>query len=116
MQPWQTRIVEGPAMTYQGGTYYLFYGASDWFSSTSGIGYATCSSPLSACTNQSTTGPWLGSRPSAKGPAGPTIFTGSDGNLRMAYHAWGDVVGYPDGKRALWIDRLGFSAGKPVLQ
>lgn len=113
---WQGQVIEGPAMTYDNGVYYLFYGANDWGSASSGIGYATCSGPLGPCTNRSTSAAWWGSRPGAEGPASPAIFTDLNGNKRLAYHAWNGTIGYPDGMRTLWIDTLVFANGVPALQ
>lgn len=113
---WQNGIVEGPAMAYDGTTYYLFYGAGDWSSPGAGIGYATCRGPLDHCSNRSTEAAWLGNRHGLRGPSGPAVFTGVDGALRLAYHAWTDVVGYPEGRRALWIDHLTLSEGTPSWQ
>lgn len=118
---WQRGIIEGPSMVYAAGAYYLFYGAGNWSSASAGIGYATCRSPLGKCTNRSLTGPWLGSHGAASGPSGPATFPVTDAGgvttLRIAYHAWQNgVVGYQNGGvRDLWIDKLTFSSGVPVL-
>ncbi len=119
-QTWQRGIIEGPSMYHAAGTYYLFYGAGNWSSSSAGIGYATCSSPLGRCIERSVGGPWLGSHGAAVGPSGPAVFTDQDATgravVRLAYHAWQDgVVGYPNGVRDLWIDTLTFVSGSPVL-
>lgn len=113
---WQGTNMEGPAMHFASGTYYLFYGANDWFSANAGIGYATCSGPSGPCVNRSVSQAWLGSRPGAQGPSGPAVFTDLAGATRLAYHSWGSgPVGYPGGARSLWIDPLSFSGGSPVL-
>jgi beta-xylosidase len=115
-EPWQSGIIEGPSMIRSGKMYYLFYGAANWSTSTAGIGYAVCSSPLGPCTNQSPNGPWLEARPGALGPSGPATFTDPSGATRFAYHAWPGAVGYErGGHRALYIERLSFSKGRPVL-
>ena len=119
---WQAPALEGPTMVKSGTTYFLFYGANDWNSAKSAIGYATCSGPLGPCVDRSTTGPWFATDPSGTapvGPQGPTVFTDVTGNLRLGFAAWNGVVGYPTlptgGVRALWTARLSFANGKPIL-
>jgi beta-xylosidase len=115
--PWQGPVIEGPAMIRNGGTYFLFYGANNFDTASSGIGYATGSSPLAAFTNQSVAGPWLGTTGNAQGPQGPAFFTDATGATRMAFAAWYGVVGYENGGvRSLWIGSFGFNpAGIPTL-
>jgi hypothetical protein len=113
---WQAPTVEGPTLIFQGGRYYLFYGANNYDTSRSGIGYATSMSLLGRYTNNSVFGPWLGTSGNAQGPQGPTIFTDASGT-RMAFAAWYGTVGYEHGGvRSLWIGNLGFTAkGAPSL-
>ncbi len=117
---WQAPLIEGPAMVRSGNTYYLFYGANNWDSSTSAIGYATCSRPLGPCVDRSTAGPWLATDPTGAGPIGPqgpTVFTDTTGRLRLGFAAWNGPVGYANGGvRALWTAPLSFVNGKPTLQ
>jgi beta-xylosidase len=117
---WQAPAIEGPAMVKSGTTYFLFYGANNWNSPSSAIGYATCSRPLGPCQNQSTSGPWFATNPSGTapvGPQGPTIFTDLTGSRRLGFAAWNGAVGYyPNtGVRALWTAQLSFASGKPTL-
>jgi hypothetical protein len=115
---WQAPALEGPTMVKSGTTYFLFYGANNWNSSSSAIGYATCSRPLGPCQNQSTSGPWFAntSGTAPVGPQGPTIFTDVTGNRRLGFAAWNGTVGYPNGGvRTLWTARLSFTNGKPTL-
>jgi beta-xylosidase len=112
---WQAPAMEGPAMVAAGGAYYLFYGANDWSSADAGIGYATCRGPLGPCRDRATDGPWLGAHGRALGPASPDVFTDASGALRLAFHAWDGCVGYPRGKRALWVGHLSFSPAGPRL-
>jgi hypothetical protein len=116
-QRWQRGIIEGPAMITTDGELLLFYGGSDWSSASAGIGYASCPRPLGPCTDRSTRGPWLGSRPGALGPAGPAPFVDRDGVLRLAHHAWTGAVGYEHGGvRALFITTITFDhRGRPTL-
>lgn len=103
-------------MYASGGLYYLFYGAGDWSSANASIGYAWCTSPLGPCWNASTSGPWMRSHGAATGPSGPAVFTDAAGAPRLAYHAWNGIPGYHNGSvRALWIDGLRFTFGRPSL-
>jgi beta-xylosidase len=114
---WQAPAIEGPALVRNGSTYYLFYGANNWNSASSGIGYATSKSVLGSYVNQSTFGHWIGSTGNATGPQGPMVFTDLSGATRMAFAAWYGPVGYQNGGvRALWIGTLGFKLfGAPTL-
>ncbi|HEV3364826.1 MAG TPA: glycoside hydrolase family 43 protein [Acidimicrobiia bacterium] len=115
---WQAPAIEGPAMVRSGDTYYLFYGAGGWDSSTSAIGYATCTSPLGPCTDRTTSRPWLDSDAGGDapvGPQGPSVFIDRDGRTRLGFAAWNGRVGYPKGMRSLWTAPLSFDDGVPRL-
>ena len=113
---WQAGVIEGPSMVAQGGMYFLFYGANFWNTANASIGYATCTSPLGPCLNLSLLGPWMASHGAAVGPSGPDVFRDASGATRLAYHAWTGAVGYENGGvRSLWVDRLRFWFGRPVL-
>jgi beta-xylosidase len=109
---WQEPSLEGPAMTVHDGIHYLFYGANDWATADSGIGYATCLSALGPCVDRTTAGPWMtGSRggDAPHGPQGPTVFTDTSGTTRLAFAAWSGNVGYRiHGRRALWTAPLDY--------
>jgi beta-xylosidase len=113
---WQAPSVEGPAVVVHDGTYFLFYGANNYASSRSGIGYATGSSALAPFVDQSITGRWLSTRGNATGPQGPAVFMDRTGARRLAFAAWYGTVGYPAGRRALWIATLSFRPdGRPAV-
>lgn len=114
---WQAPTVEGPTVVRHGSRYYLFYGANNYDTASSGIGYATSSSLLGSYTNQSPVGPWLGTRANAQGPQGPCLFTDAAGSTRMAFAAWYGTVGYEHGGvRSLWIGTLSFGLfGTPSI-
>jgi beta-xylosidase len=114
---WEVPLVEGPAMVRAAGSYFLFYGAGWWESSSAAIGYAVCETPLSGCSKKTRKGPWLASSSVVSGPAGPAFFTGTDGKLRIAYHGWTPGrVGYAiGGHRSLWIDRVDIVDGVPRI-
>jgi beta-xylosidase len=115
--PWQSPRVEGPTVVRHGGRYYLFYGANDFDTASSGIGYATSSSLLGRYANQSISGPWLGTRGNAQGPQGPWLFRDTSGATRMIFSAWYQKVGYENGGvRSLWIGTLGYTgSGSPAI-
>jgi beta-xylosidase len=113
-ESWQGGIIEGPALVYAAGTYYLFYGANNYSSPSSAIGYATCSGPLGPCTDQSTN-PWLYTNyvPGLVGPQGPSFFTDASRAQHIAFDAWNGPVGYSNGGvRSMWTDTISFSAGQ----
>jgi hypothetical protein len=112
---WQVPTVEGPAMFALAGRYYLFYGANLWNTTSAGIGYAVCTSPSGPCTDQSLSGPWLGTYGPLVGPSGPAPFHDAFGGTHLAFHGWNGPVGYVNGGvRSLWVDSLGFAAGYRV--
>jgi hypothetical protein len=111
-QPWQAGDIEGPSMIEQGGTYYLFYGANEYFSAQYAIGYATCASPLGPCSD-SRDNPVLVSSAGMSGPGGPSLFDGPEG-LEMAFSAWPGAVGYGSGGyRAMYTATVTFEVGVP---
>jgi hypothetical protein len=116
---WQAPAIEGPALVKSGNSYFLFYGANSWDSSSSAIGYATCWGPLGPCVDRSTSAPWFATNANGTaplGPQGPTIFTDRTGHLRMGFAGWKGAVGYAQGGvRALWTAPLSFVNGRPVL-
>ncbi len=108
-------LIEGPTLTKQGDTYYLFYSANDWHSPHYGINYATSSNLHGPFTRAP--GPWLQSHGDRAGPGGQEIFTTEDGRTWMAFHAWHpDEPGYDQGgARRLVVAPLEFSAEGPKL-
>jgi hypothetical protein len=114
-QAWEAGVVEAPSMVASGGRYYVFYSGNDWESADYAIGYAVCDSPLGPCTKPLTS-PWLASTGQAQGPGGPDVFSDGQGQLWFALHAWiHGKVGYPDGARNLFVARLAFVNGEPVI-
>ena len=108
---WQSPSLEGPTVIRAGGHYVLFYSANNYDSASSGIGYATAPSPLGSYTDQSVSGPWLGTRGNAQGAQGPWVFTDSRGATRLAFAAWFGTVGYENGGvRSLWTASLTFNS------
>ena len=78
-QSWQGGVIEGPDMYFRpaggGGTYYLFYSAGMFGTSTYAIGWATCSGPSGPCNDAPTSNPVLTSAAGMSGPGGPDVYT-----------------------------------------
>jgi len=115
---WEAPLVEAPSMVRVDGTYHLFYSANWWESSRYAIGYATSDAPLGPFAKVTRRRAWVAATRHAAGPGGQEFFTDADGQLWMAYHAWvGRSVGYATGGgRCLWLSRVGFVKGRPVLR
>ena len=117
--PWEPPLVEAPCLTRVGeGAYVLFYSGGWWESDTYAIGYASGPAPLGPFRKETESEPWLASEPGRAGPGGAEVFTDTAGDWRIALHAWiPPAVGYENGgARSLWIERLEFEDGRPVLQ
>jgi beta-xylosidase len=114
---WEGQIVEGPSMALHDGRYYLFYSANWYASSEYAIGYATCDGPTGGCTKVTVGAPFLASSGPALGPGGQELFTGADGALWMAYHAWtAPRTTYAQGgARSLRLARIDFRDGGQPL-
>jgi len=109
-QSWQAGVVEGPDMVVEGGQYLLFYSGNNWQTAEYAIGVADCRGPLGPCTDSSAQ-PLLASGPAFSGPGGPSVFTDTDGDLWMAFHAWlPGQVGYPN-NRPLFVLRITITGG-----
>lgn len=115
---WERPLVEAPSMVRRDDTYFLFYSANWWESEHYAVGYATGPSPRGPFTKASTWRPWLRSHGPARGPGGQSFFIDAGGNQWMAYHAWTrGRIGYPaGGVRALWLARVRFVDGRPVVE
>jgi len=113
---WEQPLVEGPAMIRDGDRYYLFYVAGPWQTAAYAIGYATCSGPAGPCVKEQPDAPVLGTRDSWAGPGGPAFVDDAQGRHWMSFHAWGSgEVGYPTGRRMLYLLPIRFEAGRPEL-
>jgi beta-xylosidase len=114
-QEWEYPLIEGPSMVKNEGNYYLFYSANDYQGEHYAIGYAV-SDCVAGPFVKPLTGPWLASYGNMRGPGGQEFFTDDCGNLYMAFHAWTlPFVGYPGGKRSLFIEQIVFPNGVPQL-
>jgi beta-xylosidase len=114
---WEMPLIEGPSMIKRDNRYWLFYSANWWESSSYGIGYAECASPVGPCTKKTIDGPLVKSVGQTLGPGGQEFFTDPHGKTWMAYHGWSSpVVGYPNGgTRSLRIDPIEFIDGVPSI-
>lgn len=113
-QPWQNGVVEAPDMVENGGRFYLFYSGNNWNSADYAVGYAVCGAPLGPCVDHA--GPWLTSSDTARGPGSVDVFTDTNGRTWMALHSWvRDKIGYPQGARDVFVVKLDFANGAPVV-
>jgi beta-xylosidase len=115
-QAWEGNVIEAPQIVRHDDTYYLFYSANDYGSPAYAVGYAT-SDKLEGPYTDADENPILVSAGNAAGPGHQSLFTDGSGEPWMAYHAWdaalvGDSAG---GRRGLWLDRVSFEDGKPVV-
>lgn len=113
-QSWEGAVIEGPTMWQHDGKYYLFYSGNDYSGASYAVGYSLCTGPMGPCT-ESQSNPILKSRCKAAGPGGETITTDARDQTWMVYHAWLSSAVNRDPGRVLWIDRLDWKAGRPVV-
>lgn len=107
-------LIEGPRLVAAEGKYYLFYCANDWASQDYGMNYAVADRLTGPYTRAP--GPWMQSEEGRFGPGGPELFTGPDGDLFLAYHAWhtpGASSSAGDARR-LVIEPLAIREGVPA--
>jgi beta-xylosidase len=109
-RPWQGALVEAPTVVLHEGTYVLLYSANDYNSDAYAMGYATATAVTGPYVDRSEQ-PWVDTEGDAAGPGGQAVIE-VDGELWLVYHAWQEGEdGYPDGRRAMWLDRLTWQDG-----
>jgi beta-xylosidase len=120
-RPWQGALVEAPTVVLHDGTYVLLYSANDYNSDAYAMGYATATSVTGPYVDRSQEA-WVDTEGDAAGPGGQAVIE-IDGELWLVYHAWQTgEEGYPQGRRAMWLDRLTWKPGtapgqaEPVLE
>ena len=120
-KPWQGPLVEAPTVVLHDGTYVLLYSANTYGDDEYAMGYATATAVTGPYTDRSDE-PWVDTEGDAAGPGGQAVIE-VDGELWLVYHAWqAGEEGYPDGRRAMWLDRLTWAEGtapgeaEPVLE
>ncbi|HVM17950.1 MAG TPA: glycoside hydrolase family 43 protein [Gaiellaceae bacterium] len=108
---WEASVVEAPTLWRQDGRYYLFFSANAFDSDLYAVGYATCEAPLGPC-EDAAGNPILKSACDASGPGHQAVVVDDDGETWLAYHAWPAAGG---DERVLWLDRLDWKDGAPVV-
>ena len=112
---WEGSLVEAPTLWREGERLYLFYSANDYASEFYAVGYATCEAPLGPC-EDAPENPILETECEAAGPGHQTLVRDAAGDTWIVYHAWPpDAVGSVLPGRMLWIDRVSWEDGKPVV-
>jgi beta-xylosidase len=116
---WERHLIEAPTMWLQDGRYYLFFSANDYGSPDYAVGYAVCETAVGPC-QDAPENPILSSVLQGPtpviGPGHQTIVRGPGGDLWLAYHAWQVTsAGTRGSARFMWLDRLVWEEGKPVI-
>ena len=110
-QGWEGGVVEGPVMWKEDERYYLFFSGNDYSGDLYAVGYATCEGPLGPC-EDAPENPILKSACEASGPGHHSLIRVGDATWAL-YHAWPASSG--EDKRTMWLDRLEWNDGKPVV-
>lgn len=114
-KPWQGNLVEAPEMVSRGAEHVLFYSANGYDTDRYAMGYARCRTALGPCTDAAE--PVLRSSAAAAGPGHGFVVTAPDGNTWLLYHAWPpEAIGSTMPGRQLWLDRLEWRDGLPVVR
>jgi beta-xylosidase len=108
---WEGSVVEGPEMVRHDGDYVLFYSGGDFAGDDYSVGYATCDGPTGPCSD-APENPILKTGCRAHGP-GHNSFVAVGDETWIVYHAW--LPDHAGDRRVLWIDRLDWKDGKPVV-
>lgn len=117
--PWEGSVVEAPSMWKQDNKYYLFFSANNYAGFEYAVGYASCASPTGPC-QQAPENPILASRmkqqPLVIGPGHQALLqVGSQ--TWIIYHVWNVLSsGMRGSNRFMYIDRVDWKDGKPVVQ
>lgn len=104
-----------PERKKHGGEYFLLYSANEFMTDAYAIGYATCESPTGPC-HKPRRSPLLASKGPVRGPGAGKVFATGEGRTLISYHAWAaPEVGYPEGRRGLYLEVVSFGADGPVV-
>jgi beta-xylosidase len=119
-QPWHGPVVEAPTMWQHEDRYYLFYSGNVFAGERYAVGYAVCETPLGPC-EDAEENPILASvmegDPLVVGPGHQTILADSSGDTWLVYHVWQVTEGGSlTSNRQMWMDRLLWEDGRPVVQ
>lgn len=117
--PWKGPVVEAPTMWLQDERYYLFYSGNVYAGEAYAIGYAICDSPLGPCIDAEEN-PILSSdmtqTPLVVGPGHQTVIRDEAGQTWIVYHVWQvSSAGLRTDTRQVWLDRLDWQDGRPVV-
>jgi beta-xylosidase len=116
---WEGSVVEAPTMWEHDGKYYLFFSGNSFAGLEYAVGYATCASATGPCEDASEN-PILKTsleRPPVIGPGHQAIVVDSAGQTWLVYHAWEVAsTGVKTDRRLVWIDRLDWNDGKPMVE
>ncbi len=113
---WEGHVVEAPQLVRHAGRLYLFYSANAFDADAYAVGYAVCDTPLGPCAD-APENPVLRTAPAAAGPGHSFLVTDRDGDTWLLYHAWPpDAVGSVEPGRRLWLDRVEWVDGRPVVR
>lgn len=117
-QLWKGPVVEAPTMWLRDGVYYLFYSGNVYAGEKYAVGYAVCESPLGPCADAEEN-PILASdmenTPLVVGPGHQTVIEDASGETWLVYHVWQVSGGRRTDTRQVWLDRLVWEDGKPVV-
>jgi uncharacterized membrane protein len=103
-------------MVRHDGRLYLIYSANAYAQDVYAVGYAVCDAPLGPC-RKAAENPILKSSPAAAGPGHSFLVTTAGGQTWLLYHAWPrDAIGSVTPGRQLWLDRVDWVDGKPVVR
>jgi beta-xylosidase len=116
---WEGPVVEAPTMWRQDDDYVLFYSGNGYAGLEYAVGYAMCESPAGPC-EEAEENPILKTsleRPPVIGPGHQTVVTDDEGQTWLVYHAWEiSTSGTKTDRRFMWIDRLEWEDGRPVVR
>lgn len=116
---WEGAVIEAPTMVKHEGKYYLFFSANNYAGVEYAVGYATCESPTGPCT-QAPENPILKSQ--LQPPPNMVIGPGHQAVIHvgnqdwLVYHAWEVSGGHRGDRRLLYMNRLDWQNGKPVVE
>jgi beta-xylosidase len=108
---WEGGVVEAPTMWLEDGRHYLFFSGEAYDGDLYAVGYAVCDGPLGPC-EDAPGNPILKTACRAHGPGHQALLRDDDGETWIAYHAW--EPGFE--RRELWLDRVRWEDGRPVVE
>jgi beta-xylosidase len=113
---WEDHVIEAPQMVRHDDRLYLVYSANAFDQDVYAVGYAECDGPLGPC-RKAAENPILKSSPAAAGPGHSFLVTTPGGQTWLLYHAWPpEAIGSVSPGRRLWLDRVDWVGGKPVVR